>query len=91
MGGSGRKEKGQGAPGKIALLLPLIQNRGGEGGLTERPVRPTSVIAGVAGSAAAGDRGETERGSRATYPSSHLGRGRPVEVAPRRGTGGNGG
>jgi hypothetical protein len=42
MGGSGRKEKGQGAPGKIALLLPLIQNRGG-GGRFDRATGPADV------------------------------------------------
>jgi hypothetical protein len=32
----------------------------------------------------AGRWGKTERETRATYPVSHLGRGRPVEVSPRR-------
>jgi hypothetical protein len=60
-------------------------------GSTERPVRPASVIVDALGSAAAGDRGKTERRTRASYPGSHLGRGRPVEAALWRGTGGSGG
>jgi hypothetical protein len=78
------KKEGQGAFGKTAIsFLFLDLEQGREAG---RP-RPTAAAA-PRGSAAAGDRGKMERGTRATYPGSHLGRGQPVEVAPWRGMGG---
>jgi hypothetical protein len=60
----------------LLFFSPPIQNRGGRQGGLGRRRRP-----GVGGGR---KQGKTERGMRATYPVSHLGRGRPVEVAPQR-------
>ena len=63
------KKERQGPKGKIAFLLPLPrdQNRGGGRGRRRRPA-PASQ-----GAAAAGRRGERERGSRGFDSPSSLG------------------
>jgi hypothetical protein len=67
------------------------QNRDMGGGGIDRAAGPSGVgdwrRPGVGGARGIGENGEEDA---ATYSGSHLGWGRPVEVAPRRGTGGGG-
>jgi hypothetical protein len=82
----GKKEKGRGSLTKRSSPSSKIETGG-----VDRTVGPAGAgdcrCPGVGGG-----RRQVETGRRtwATFPDSHLGRGRPVEVAPRRGTGGGG-
>jgi hypothetical protein len=83
---SGEKGKGQGVFDQ--KIIPFLKNR-------NRGVDRTVGPAGAGDCrrpGVGGGRRQVETGRRtwATFPDSHLGRGRPVEVAPRRGTGGDG-
>jgi hypothetical protein len=77
------KIKARGLWAKAPFFFPRSRTgEGGRGGLGRRRAAASQ------GSAAAGDRGETERGPRGSQPRAHLGLGLLVEVAPRRGLGG---
>jgi hypothetical protein len=82
----GKRKKGRGSSEKFPSSSP-DPGQGREAGWPW----PT-VVGGAPGSAAAGNRGKTEGEMTATYPFSHLGWGRPVEMAPRhRAAASNGG
>jgi hypothetical protein len=57
-----------------------------EGGFGRRPAWREGAPTALA-TAAAGEWGNTERGTRGSHPRAHLGLGRAVEAAPRGGSG----
>jgi hypothetical protein len=80
------KEGKQGGFGQKTIFFLLSRYRTERGGIGRRPTWREGAPAALA-TAAAGEWGNTERGTRGSHPRAHLGLGRAVEVALRGGSG----